>query len=423
MSSKLALSGGMPVWTGGWPRWPAPGAGTAAKVSDVLISGRWTVSGPWSDSTPVDVRLATRFAEYVGTRWCLPVDHGSSALIIAMRGLGIGPGDEVIVPGLTWVACASAVARAGAVPILADIDPRTLCIDPCAVEAAIGPKTAAVLVVHLYSAMADMDALAKIAQRHKVWLIEDAAQAYGATWHGAKAGSLGVIGAFSTQQGKTLTSGEGGLFVTSDAVLRARAEMLRGDGRRYSSGPRRTGEPDLVEGDGVQGWNMHLSEFQAAILLDAIERLPEQNDKRACSAATLDKTLSEMPEIEIIEPYQGNDLRSYYHYVAKMKDDAFAGRDVATVCSALSAELGYWIHPAYRPLNDNPLYNPRQMPGPSENHLDDPRTFDLPRAHREHARVILLHHPMLLGDERHIQAIADAFEKVALLANQLPEGP
>src|SRR5438105_9924818 len=135
MTYQLACSGGRPVWTGGWPPGPAPGPGTAARVTDVLTSGRWAISGPWSGSTPADVRLAKRFADYVGTRWCVPVDHGSSALIIALQSLGIGPGDEVIVPGLTWVACASAVARAGAVPILADIDPKTLCIDPCAVEA------------------------------------------------------------------------------------------------------------------------------------------------------------------------------------------------------------------------------------------------------------------------------------------------
>lgn len=424
MGERLALTGGPAVWAGEWPRWPQIGPQTVDRVSEVLRGGRWAVSGPWTGRRPSETELAERFADYVGARWCVPVDHGSSALITGLHALGVKPGDEVIVPGLTWVASASVVARIGAVPVLVDVDPRTLCIDPKAVEAAIGPATVAIMAVHLYSAMADMDALRAIADRHSLALIEDAAQSYGATWRGAGAGSLGDFGAFSAQQGKTLTAGEGGLFVTSDDALRDRAEMIRGDGRRYMMGTRLAGQPDLEELTEVQGWNMHLSEIQSALLLDGLERLPEQNARRAAVAQQLDRELTGFGDLEAIDPYPGNDQRAYYHYAIRLRPGAFAGRQAAAVCRALSAELGFWLHPPYRPLDCHPLYDPRRLPGNGEQRVSqrfDPTKFELPVAHREAERTLLLHHPMLLGTDKHVQAVLDAFDKVRTFAGQLPD--
>jgi dTDP-4-amino-4,6-dideoxygalactose transaminase len=409
MTQHLAMTGGDPVWTESWPAWPQAGPDTAARLADVLHSGRWAVSGAWTGRPPREAELAERFAAFVGSRWCIPVDHGSSALLASLHALEIGPGCEVIVPGLTWVACASVVARAGAVPILVDVDPRTLCLDPEAVTAAISPATAAIIVVHLYSAMADMDALRSLAERHHLPIIEDSAQSYGATWRGKGAGSLGIVGAFSAQQGKTLTSGEGGLFVTSDAALRSRVEMLRGDGRRYAA-------PAVP--------NMHMTEFQAELLLDGLERLPGQNAQRARAAALLDRELvEEADDLEPIQPHPQNDNRAFYHYAIRLRDGAFAGRNAATICEALSAELGYWVHAPYRPLDDHPLYDPRRLPRCAASGLDkelDPKRFHLPVAHAESARTILLHHPMLLGDERQLSAIVEAFRKVRGLAHRLP---
>lgn len=415
MMEQLAVRGGAPVWREGWPAWPQPGA-AADRLAAVARGDRWAVSGNWTGCQTVDAELGEAFAAFVGARYCLPVDHGSSALLAGLHALGVAPGDEVIVPGLTWVACASVVARAGAVPVLVDIDPRTMCMDPDAVEAAITPATAAILVVHLYSAMADMDALGAIAARHGLPIIEDAAQAYGAAWRGAGAGSLGAIGAFSAQQGKVLTSGEGGLFVTSDPVLRDRVEMLRGDGRRYPSETPPLGAPGLVEHSVVQGWNMHLSEFQAALLLEGLQHLPEQNLRRGAAAAVLDKSLAG-DDLDPIEPHPANDVRSFYHYAIRLRG-ALARHPVDVVCQALSAELGYWIHPPYPPLNAHPLFDPRRLPGGTGG--PDPRRFDLPVAHHEVGRTVLLHHPMLLGDEDHLAAIVAAFDKVRRLAARLP---
>lgn len=428
MSDQLALCGGIPVWRGEWPAWPQVGLRTSSRLEGVLVSGRWAVSGSWTGEPALDRELSYRFADFTGARWCVPVDHGSSALLAALIALDVRPGDEIIVPGLTWVACASAVARMGAIPILVDIDAETQCMDPQAVSNAITSSTVAILVVHLYSAMANMDAIQAIAKRYGLAIIEDAAQAYGAKWNGAVAGSLGDVGCFSTQQGKALTSGEGGLVVTSKEDLRDRIEMLRGDGRRYSSGPFIIGEPELEEQTTVQGWNMHLSEFQAALLLDGLERLEKQNKIRTAMASRLDETLPRESDLEPIRPYPSNDQRSYYHYVIRMSKDAFAGRSVTTVCRALTAELGTWIHPTYPPLNQHPLLDPRRLPtrresAEKENDKYDLTRFDLPVAFREAQRSILFHHSMLLGDERHITAICDAFDKVRRCANQLPAEP
>lgn len=173
----LAVQGGSPVCSAAWPSWPQCGEHTLARVANALTSGRWAVSGPSTGRPSIDAELADRFAAFVGVPHCVPVDHGSSALVASLTALGVGPGDEVVVPGLTWVACASAVLRTGAVPVLADIESATLCLDPAAVEAALTPRTVAVLAVHLYSAMADMDRLRAITQRAGLALIEDAAQA------------------------------------------------------------------------------------------------------------------------------------------------------------------------------------------------------------------------------------------------------
>jgi dTDP-4-amino-4,6-dideoxygalactose transaminase len=425
-SSALALLGGSPTSTTKWPRWPQVRPTTIERVEQVLSSGRWTVSGPWMGNPPLDAVFAERFADFTGTRWCIPVDHGSNALLAALTALDVGPGDEVIVPGLTWVACASAVVRAGALAILVDIDPQTLCVDHRAVEAAITPRTMAILAVHLYSAMADMDELRRVAGRHGLALIEDASQAHGALWGRSASGSLGDIGVFSMHQSKLLTSGEGGAAVTSDAALHTKLEQLRGDGRRYRPGrERRTlGLPDLEEVGEVQGWNMHLSEVQLALLLDGLEQLPGQNGRRTQAARFLDRELASMDGIELVRPYVQNTTRAFYKYVVFVEPGSFADVPVDVVCEAVSAELGTWVHPAIRPLDVHSLYQPlrhpsSRLPGWAER-LDSHR-FSLREAHRMTGRTLLIPHSLLLGTDQQMQSIVDAVDKVRRNAHLLKD--
>ena len=174
--SELAALGGPRVWTEGWPHWPRFGPRALPLLQEVLESQRWAISGNWTGRRTMDEVFCARFAEFLGCGRVLAVDHGSSALVAALLALEVGEGQEVILPGLTWVACATTVLRVNALPVLVDVCPRTLCLDPTAVEAAITPRTAAIMVVHLYSAMADMDELRRIASNHGIPIVEDCAE-------------------------------------------------------------------------------------------------------------------------------------------------------------------------------------------------------------------------------------------------------
>jgi dTDP-4-amino-4,6-dideoxygalactose transaminase len=409
---QLAMEGGEPVRRTPWPDWPEATATTEVAIRGATRAPRWAISGFWTGTPALDQQFSEQFSTYLGTRFAVPCDHGSSALVMALEALGIGAGDEVIVPGLTWVACASAVQRVNAEPVLVDICPRTLCLDPPAVEAAVTRRTAAILVVHLYSAMAEMDALRRIADRHGLLILEDSAQAHGATWNGRKAGSLGEIGTFSFQQGKVMTCGEGGAAVTSDPTLAALLEQVRGDGRRYGP-PTESGRMHLLETGGMQGRNYGLSEFQAAVLLDALSRLDDQNQLRAANADYLDAQLGSGAGLEPVEPYPQNDARAYYHYPLRLRLEAFPGRSVEWLGEALSAELGTWIHPPYAPLSRHPLLLAppgRRFAGRSPELRSVPH--GLPETERQVARTLLLHHSCLLGSRSDMDDIVNAVRKV-----------
>lgn len=408
----LAMNGGAAVMRGQWPQWPRVSESVLRSATEALVSGRWAVSGDWNGRQPLDRELGRRFAAYSGTNYCVPVDHGSSALVLALLSTGVKPGDEVIVPGLTWVATASAVARIGAVPVLVDIDRETLCISVEAVVRAITPRTRAVIAVHLYSAMADVERLERICAEHGIVFLEDCAQAYGAQWDGRPAGSFGRAAAFSTQQGKALTSGEGGLFVTSDDEVRDRAEMYRGDGRRYMSASPQNSRSQLVEFAEVQGWNMHLSEVQAAILLDGVAELPQLDEKRRSAAAYLDRAM-EASLAEWFAPvraHEKNAVRGYYHYALRLRLDAWGGIPVAQICEALSAELGLFSHVTYPPLSHHPLLDPRRLWGDAERW--DLTRFPLPVAELAQRSTILIHHSALLADEDELDSIPEALRKL-----------
>lgn len=412
--AELALFGGRPVWDGGWPVWPVVTPRTGECLKDVLESGRWAISGQWTGSESWDQRFNVRFADYVGVRFCFTIDHGSSGILAALLALDIGPGDEVILPGLTWVACASAVMRVGAVPVPVDIDVGSLCIDPGAVEAAVTERTRCILVVHLYSCMADVDAIRRIAMGHGVKIVEDCAQAHGAEWNGRRAGSFGDIAVFSMQQGKTLTSGEGGAVLTDDPILADRLERLRCDGRRYGSEPRRPGHQDLEEVRGLQGVNLCLSEFQAALLCDGLERLEEQITLRVARAAYLDRSLGCDARLEPVTPYPNNTRRAYYHYGVRLSQETIERVPVARICQALVAELGAEVgdrvREPYPPLCRHTLFAPntlRALP-----RVATPVETVLPVVDDQARRTVLFHHSLLLADEEAMDAVALAFEKV-----------
>jgi perosamine synthetase len=233
-------------------------------VLDALASGWVSSIGKYIDE------FETNFAEYCGTEYAIAVSNGTTGLHLALAALGLGPGDEVIVPDLTFVATANAVAYTGAKPVLADIDPDTLCIDPCSVKSLITKRTKAIIPVHLYGHPAEMDALIEIGESHGINIIEDAAEAHGAEYRGCKVGGLGKCGVFSFYGNKVITTGEGGMLTTNDRKFYERARRLRDHAmspeRRYFHEER--------------GFNYRITNLQAALGVAQLERIEEFLQRR-----------------------------------------------------------------------------------------------------------------------------------------------
>ena len=244
---------------------PFIGAREKELVLDALDSGWVSSIGKYIDE------FETNFARYCGTEYALAVNSGTGGLHLALATLGLQPGDEAIVPDLTFVATANAVAYTGAMPVLADIDPDTLCIDPASVKSQITARTKAIIPVHLYGHPADMDGLSAIGDAHGLAVIEDAAEAHGAEYKGRKVGGLGKCGVFSFYGNKVITTGEGGMLTTNDREFYERARRLRdhamSPNRRYFHKER--------------GFNYRISNLQAALGVAQLERIEDFLARRA----------------------------------------------------------------------------------------------------------------------------------------------
>lgn len=212
-------------------------------------------------------RFESQFRQHLGVRYAIATSCGTGALHLGMAGLGVRAGDEVILADINWIASAAPIVHLGAKPVLVDVLPDTWCLDPAAVEAAVTPRTKAILAVHLYGNLCDMEALSMIADRHGLYLIEDAAEAIGSVWHGRRAGSMGAFGAFSFHGTKTITTGEGGMFVTNDDDLYQRVLTLSNHGR--ARGETRQFWPERI------GFKYKMSNVQAAIGCAQVERIDE----------------------------------------------------------------------------------------------------------------------------------------------------
>jgi perosamine synthetase len=244
---------------------PFIGAREKELVLDALDSGWVSSIGKYIDE------FETNFARYCGTEYALAVNNGTTGLHLALATLGLQPGDEVIIPDLTFVATANAVAYTGATPVLADIDADTLCIDPASVKSLISERTKAIIPVHLYGHPADMDALVAIGDAHGLDIIEDAAEAHGAEYNGRKVGGLGKCGVFSFYGNKVITTGEGGMLTTNDREFYQRAKRLRDHAmsptRRYFHEER--------------GFNYRITNLQAALGVAQLERIEDFLGRRA----------------------------------------------------------------------------------------------------------------------------------------------
>ena len=222
----------------------------------------------WGDQCYAYInRFEALFKEHLGVRYAVATSSCTGALHMGMAALGIGPGDEVIMADTNWIATASPIVNLGATPVFVDILEDSWCIDPQKVEAAITPRTKAIVAVHLYGNLCDLSRLLVIGDKHGIPVIEDAAEAIGSVWHGRRAGSIGKFGTFSFHGTKTLTTGEGGMFVTNDEALFERVLTLSNHGR--ARGQSKQFWPDAV------GFKYKMSNLQAAIGCAQMKRIDE----------------------------------------------------------------------------------------------------------------------------------------------------
>ncbi|ONK10462.1 DegT/DnrJ/EryC1/StrS family aminotransferase [Streptomyces sp. MP131-18] len=238
--------------------------------------------------------LEDRWAEFCGVPHCVATANGTTALATALYALGVGPGDEVIVPALSFIATGLAPLHLSAVPVFADVDPVTMTLDPRSAAELITERTAAIIPVHLHGHPADMDTVGELAERHGLAVIEDAAQAHGATWRGRPVGSLGDCAAFSLQVTKNLpTCGEGGLLTTSDPEVGERATLARQFGEEMVSGRERDYESRIL------GWNYKMNPLQAAFALSQLDRFAAYEAARQRNIPPFLARIAELPGITV----------------------------------------------------------------------------------------------------------------------------
>ncbi len=414
--NELAIHGGRSVRDGRpWPAWPRFDAGTEDAVLEVLRARRWTLSWPGAGEVARERLFAEAFADFHDVPRAIALDHGSTALTVAMELLDIGPGDEVIVPAVTWVATASAVLRVGALPILADVDRDTGCLDPSAVSERLSSATRAIICVHLACTAADLAALIEVAGKAGVPLIEDTAQAHGGIWRGRRLGTWGSLGTFSFQSGKVLAAGEGGAVLLHDDAQWERAQQLRADSRSYAESG--SGRMELVESGDVIGANRTMTEFAAAILLDRLPLLDAEHVEREGQASAIELGLADggVPVVAVPVP-EGMTQRSIYEYALQYGPGAFAGVDNTTIAAALTAELERPVYPPDAPLFKNVLFRPETLRryGSIWTPARRMRSFmgNFFGAQEYAQRTLLFHHSALLGSEQDASDVVTAMAKV-----------
>ena len=356
MSERLAILGGSPVRPGGYPAWPEVDESDVEAVSAVVRSGQWgghPVPGPLAEE------FCRRFAALQGARRGILMMNGTVTMEVALRALDIGWGDEVIVPALTFAATPVAAIAAGALPVIVDVQPTTWAIDPDAVEAAITPRTRAILPVHLGQSMADMDRIMDIAGRHGLAVVEDSAHSHGKSWNGRGAGSIGTFGSFSHQSSKILTAGEGGTLLTNDDRLAERVASIIDCGR----------PKDAAEEAYTFGGNYRLSELHAALLLSQLAKFERQVDERDANSRRFEALVTEaaIPGVRLLAVDPRTTRRSFWRYMFAIDPEAFGGADHELVCDALEAE-GVGSTVGYPSLSRDPLFQPSlsRLPVPTQ---------------------------------------------------------
>ncbi len=412
MVDKLALFGGTQAVT--LPvddAWPKIGQAAIDAVVALMREGRISIgdgSGPIGE-------LEAAFAAYTGAEFALMHNSGTAALHAAYYGVGVGPGDEVLVPSYTWHATAGAVVMANAVPIFCESDPMTLNVDVEDAARRITPRTKAIAVVHMWGNVADMDAVMALARAHDLAVVEDCSHAHGATWHGQHVGTIGDVGAFSLQGSKVLVAGEGGMLITDRADVYDRALVLGSHGRIQLDAH----DEALRELTTGLGFKYRPHPLGAAIALEQFKRLDDFNAGRRDNYDYLMAGFQDLPAIRVTETPEGGTRGGYYGTRILYDSAKLVDISRGVVLKALQAEGVPCDVERYPLLHLTPYYRNRQRaydgylaPMVSSEYASEPYALgDLPVSEAFHPQLVAL--PVLTEPQFPLlDQIIDAFHKV-----------
>ena len=402
--SDLALFGGDPIRKTPFYSWPRVVDGQQEKLIDTLLNDSWGIG---SESIK---ELEEKFAVFHEAKSCIAINTGTNALWVALKAAGVSFGDEVIIPPYTFIATVSAVLMANATPVFVDIDPNTFNMDPNLIESAITDRTKAIIPVHIGGNPANMESIIDIADKRKLIIIEDAAQAHGAEWDGKKVGALHKGGIFSFQSSKNMSAGEGGAIISNDE------DFLDACFAYYNCGRQRDG--DWYEHH-IIGGNHRMSSMTASLLIPQFQTIENDMRVRDKNRKKLDQALSDMG-LEITHRYKKVTRESNHLYLLRYKAENYKDIPREKFFNAMRAE-GIYTYAGYNPLfredvfqgkvNDFPWIkniNYSNISCPVTEQIADYQSVWLTQNH-------------LLGDESDIQDIINAFEKVTMALKNHPE--
>ena len=406
--SELALKGGAPLRSTPFPTWPFGGDREKALLAEVVDSGNW-----WSSQGRKVKEFEHAWGSFHGTPPAVAVTNGTHTLELALMALGIGEGDEVIVPDWSFIATVSAILMVNAIPIIVDVDPLTGCIDPDLVEAAVTSRTAGVIAVHVAGHPADMDRLTAICAARGLALLEDCAHAHGSMWRDQHVGTIGDAGSYSFQASKLLTAGEGG------AVVSRRSDVLERV-RSFGNCGRDPGE--WFYAHYRLGGNYRMTEWQGAVLLAQLERFPGQQRNRSANADLLNAELARIPGVTPQHRDPRCTVQGNYCYIVRIDAEAF-GAERDAVRLALGAE-GIPLTMAYPPIHSLDCF--RAPDGLSPRYRDrstmpDWAHQDLPVTDRLASETLWFTTAVLMGTQQDCTDVVEAVAKVRAHAAELAE--
>jgi len=394
--TKLAIHGGEPVRKKPFPHWPRPTEAMKESLIHTLNSEKWGIG------SEVVERFEKEFAQFHDSKYAISTNSGTAALWVALKAAGVKPGDEIIIPAYTFIATASAVLMTNAVPVFVDIDPGTLNIDPDLIEEAITNRTRVIMPVHIAGYPAHLSRIKRIAERHNIAMIEDAAQAHGAEWEGRKVGAFGLGGIFSFQSSKNMTAGEGGVIVSNDE------DFINVCFSYHNVGRTRGGEWYQHR---YLGGNFRLSAFPAAMLLAQFESLEKDMKTRDANASILDREIKAIPGLLPQEQYLAVTQVSHHVYIFRYDKSKFKGSSREEFLNALNAE-GIPAYTGYKPLYREDLFIVDQDEYPWLKGLDFSK-LHLPITERVcDDEAIWLKQNCLLGSKNDTMDIVEAINKV-----------